>query len=145
MSAITSGRKRIVEAHRDVADEKSARIGDFESGRCAANQSIRFVRRESREFLGEVLLEVDAKLLRHGGEIKRELMVKVAHRFSTPILGYTTGGEYLMLNESLPKEPRARLDALNQYFTNLADTGMTAMISYFAQEYAQLRSQFAIK
>ena len=74
-----------------------------------------------------------------------DLMVKVAHRFSTPILGYTTGGEYLMLNESLPKEPRARLDALNQYFTDLADTGMTAMISYFAQEYAQLRSQFAIK
>ncbi len=74
-----------------------------------------------------------------------DLITKVIHRFSTPILGYTTGGEFLMINESLPKEPRARLDALNQYFTDFAAIGFTALISYFAQEYAQLRSQFTIK
>ena len=74
-----------------------------------------------------------------------DIVTEVRRRFSLPLLAYTTGGEFLMFQESLPKQPRARLLALNQYFTNFSEIGISAVISYLALEYAQLSTQITIK
>jgi hypothetical protein len=52
--------ERVVETHRDVADEQAAGVGDFETAGLAFHESVGGKRRERREFFGKMLLEVDA-------------------------------------------------------------------------------------
>jgi len=63
MFPFAHGRERIVETHRDVANEQTSSIGDFETSRRAFHEAVGFEWRERGEFAGEVLREVDAELL----------------------------------------------------------------------------------
>lgn len=63
MLPLARRRQGVVEAHRDVADEQAAGIGDFEAGGRAFDKPVGFKRRERFEFLREVLREVDAEPL----------------------------------------------------------------------------------
>ena len=76
MSPLIRRTERVVETHRDVADEEASGLGDFEATGLEFHQAVGGKRRERCEFLFKMLLEVDAKFLRHCSEVERE----VAHR-----------------------------------------------------------------
>jgi len=73
MFPLAHGREGVVEAHRNVADEQAASVGDFQAGWRAVHQAVGFKRRERREFRRKVFREVEAELLRHRGVIEREI------------------------------------------------------------------------
>jgi len=50
-----------VEAHRNDADQQPPHVGDHEPGGRARDEAIRLEIGERREFLGEVLRELDTK------------------------------------------------------------------------------------
>ena len=62
--------ERVVETHRDVADEEAAGVGHFNAAGLLLHETVGSKRREQREFLGKMLLEVDAELLRHRSEVE---------------------------------------------------------------------------
>src|SRR6267142_1317066 len=73
MSPLIRRAERVVETHRDVANEEATGIGDFKAAGFAFHEAIGFKRRERREFFFKMLLEVDAELRAHRGEVEREV------------------------------------------------------------------------
>ena len=60
MSPLTNGCERVVEAHRDVANEQTTRIRNLYSRGRAFDQTVRFEGRERCEFHFKLPLEVEA-------------------------------------------------------------------------------------
>lgn len=61
MSALIRRAERVVETHRDVADEETAGVGHFEAAGIELHEAVGGKRRERGEFLLKMLLEIDAE------------------------------------------------------------------------------------
>ena len=86
MSPLIRRAEGVIKTHREVADEKPAAVGDFQTGQRALHQPVGFKRNQGREFTGEVLLKVDTQLLRHCGEVKREVTHHAHDRFTADFI-----------------------------------------------------------
>src|ERR1035437_750239 len=58
MSPLIRRAERVVKTHRDVADEQTSSIGDFEAAGLALHEAVGFKQRERCEFRREMLLEI---------------------------------------------------------------------------------------